>query len=137
MRTQPLVLLADDNADFKEIISAKLVAAGFEIAEASDGAEAIARAKALKPDLIVMDIDMPHVNGTEAVLEIKNSPETKDVQIVFFSSMDHPWPGIVEEKDAFAKTLGAVTFLKKSDDLDKVVATIKALVAAKAAPPAA
>ncbi len=136
MRTQPLVLLADDNADFKEIISAKLVAAGFEIAEASDGAEAIARAKALKPDLIVMDIDMPKVNGTEAVLEIKNSPETAGVQIVFFSSMDHPWPGITEDKDEFAKTLGAVTFLKKSEDLDVIVTTIKKLVSEKQIPSA-
>ncbi len=128
MRQQPLVLLADDNADFKEIISAKLVQQGFEIAEANDGEEAIAKAKALKPDLIVMDIDMPHVNGTEAVLEIKGNADTKDIPIIFFSSLEHPWPGNVSaDKTEFAKDLGAVTFLKKSEDLNVIVETIKKL----------
>ena len=132
MRTQPLVLIADDSADFKEIISAKLVASGFEIAEAADGEEAISMAKALKPDLVVMDIDMPHVNGTEAVLEIKNNPDTKNVPIIFFSSMATPWPGMAgEDKSEVAKQLGAVTFLKKSDDLEVIVSTIKKLVAAQ------
>jgi twitching motility two-component system response regulator PilH len=129
MRDHPLVLLADDNPDFKEIISAKLVAAGFEIAEASDGAEAITKAKALKPDLVVMDIDMPNVNGTEAVLEIKGTPESANVPIVFFSSLDKPWPGMaMEDKAQVAQNLGAVTFLKKSEELDVIVAKIKELV---------
>lgn len=135
MRTQPLVLLADDSAEFKEIISAKLVAGGFEISEANNGNEAIAKAKALKPDLILMDIDMPEVNGTEAVLEIKSSPELQNTKVIFFSSMETPWPGMAgEDKDKVAQTLGAVTFLKKSDDLDTIVAKIKELVAQKAAP---
>lgn len=133
MRTQPLVLLADDNADFKEVISAKLVQIGYEIAEASDGGQAIEMAKALKPDLIVMDIDMPHVNGTEAVLDIKNTPETAQIPIVFFSSLEHPWPGnVTEDKSQFAQSIGAVTFLKKSDDLSLIIATIKKLVEQKA-----
>ena len=134
MRNQPLILLADDSAEFKEILSAKLTAAGFEIAEASDGEQAVAMAKELKPDLVVMDIDMPHVNGTEAVLDIRNNPDTKDVPIVFFSNMETPWPGLAhEDKAAVAKTIGAATFLKKGDDLDKIVATIKSLVAQKPA----
>lgn len=134
MRTQPLVLLADDNADFKEVISAKLVQAGYEIADASDGAQAIEMTKALKPDLVVMDIDMPHVNGTEAVLDIKNNPETAKIPIVFFSSLEHPWPGnVTSDKTTFAQELGAVTFLKKSDDLSLIIETIKKLIEQKTA----
>jgi CheY-like chemotaxis protein len=132
MRTQPLVLLADDNADFKEIISAKLIVAGYEIAEAKDGAEAIEMTKALKPDLVVMDIDMPNVNGTEAVLDIKNNPETAKIPIVFFSSLEHPWPGnVTDDKKTFAQELGAVTFFKKSDDLNLIISTIKEMVEKK------
>ena len=128
-RETPLILLADDDKDFKEIISAKLLAEGFEIAEAANGAEAITKAKSLIPDLVVMDIQMPDVNGTEAVVDIKHTPETKDVKIVFFSSMNHPWPGAKDENPEMAKALGAVTFLQKGQDLDSIVKKFKELVA--------
>jgi len=130
MKNPPLILIADDDPDFKEILSAKLLASGYQIAEAKDGQEAINKAKSLIPDLIIMDIQMPNVNGTEAVVELKNTPETKDVKIVFFSSLVYPWPGAKTENTEFAKELGAITFLKKSDELDTVVATVKNLLAA-------
>jgi CheY-like chemotaxis protein len=133
MREKPLVLIVDDNPEFKEIIAAKLVANGYEIAEGSNGAEGIAKAKALLPDLVVMDIEMPDVNGTEAVLEIKNNPGTANVPIVFFSSLDKPWPGMVgADRAEVAKQLGAVTFLSKGDDMTKVLATIRGLTEKKA-----
>ncbi len=128
MKNPPLILIADDDADFKEIVSAKLLSFGYQIAEAKDGAEAITKAKSLIPDLIIMDIQMPNVNGTEAVLEIKQDPQLKDAKIVFFSSLIYPWPGVKESNPDFAKELGAVTFLKKSDELDKIATTIKGLL---------
>lgn len=132
MHTPPLILIVDDDADFKEILSAKLLASGFEIAEASDGAEGITKAKSLIPDLVIMDIQMPNVNGTEAVIELKENSATKDIKIVFFSSLIYPWPGVKTENPAFAKELGAVTFLKKGDDLEKILSTIKGLLATPA-----
>ena len=129
MKNPPLILIADDDADFKEILSAKLLAAGYQIAEAKDGAEAIVKAKSLVPDLIIMDIQMPNVNGTEAVVELKSTPETKDVKIVFFSSLIYPWPGVKEKNPEFAQELGAVTFIKKSEELDVIVAKVKELLA--------
>ena len=124
----PRILIADDDADFKEILSAKLLAAGYEIAEAKDGAEAVTKARNLHPSLVIMDIQMPGVNGTEAVLELKSDPETKDIKMVFFSNLVYPWPAATKDNPEFAKELGAVTFLKKSDDLDEVVAKVKELV---------
>lgn len=132
MREKPLILIVDDNPEFKEIISAKFVASGYEIAEGKNGQEGIDKAKALKPDLVIMDIDMPGVNGTEAALEIKNNPETAQVPVVFFSSLDKPWPGMVgADKAEIAKQLGAVTFLSKGDDMQKILATIEDLLAKK------
>lgn len=128
MKNPPLILIADDDADFKEILSAKLLASGYEIAEASDGAQAVTKAKSLIPDLVIMDIQMPNVNGTEAVLELKHSPETKDVKIIFFSSLIYPWPGVKSDNPQFAQELGAITFLKKSDELEKIIATVKGLL---------
>lgn len=133
MKNPPLILIADDSQDFKEILSAKLLSLGFKIAEANDGAQAIAKAKSLVPDLIIMDIQMPNVNGTEAVLELKHTPETKDVKIIFFSSLIYPWPGAKSENSQFAQELGAATFLKKSDDLEKIAATVQSVLGLGAA----
>lgn len=128
MKSPPLILIADDDADFKEILSAKLLAAGYQIAEAKDGAEAITKAKSLIPDLVIMDIQMPNVNGTEAVVELKNTPETKDVKIIFFSSMIYPWPGVKGKNPEFAQELGAVTFINKSAELDTILAKVKEIL---------
>jgi len=122
-----LVLIADDDKDFLEILSAKLLASGYEVAEAHDGREAVDKAKSLLPALIVMDIKMPGVNGTEAVLELRADSQMKDTKIVFFSNLVYPWPGIKGENSDFAAEIGAVTFLKKSDDLETVINKIKEL----------
>lgn len=129
-KEHPVVLIADDDPDFKEVLSAKFLKEGYTLAEASDGKEAIEKAKSLVPDLIVMDIQMPNVNGTEAVLELKQFPATKDVKIVFFTNLLYPWPGAKSQNEEVAKALGAVTFLKKSDNLDSIVAKVKELIGA-------
>ena len=134
MRSNKLILIADDDTDFKEILSTKLLKEGYDIAEAANGQEAVNKAKSLLPDLVVMDIQMPEVNGTEAVLELRKYPETKDIRMVFFSNLLYPWPGVKQDKAQFAKQLGAVTFLSKEDDLAKVVAAIKELLEKKDAP---
>lgn len=123
-----LILIADDDQDFKEILSTKLLNEGFEIAEAENGRDAIEKTKNLHPSLVIMDIQMPDINGTEAVLEIRKNQASKDVPIVFFSNLLYPWPGIKEDKEKFAKELGAVTFLSKEDNLDQVVKKIKNLI---------
>lgn len=125
MHTPPVILIADDSPDFRAILGEKLKASGFLVTEAKDGAEAVARAKNLHPDLVIMDIQMPNENGTEAVLDIKQNPETKDVKIVFFTSMENPWPGIKARSPAVAKEIGATDFIRKSDDLDVMVKKIK------------
>lgn len=124
---EKLVLIADDDKDFKDILTTKLLKEGFRIAEAENGREAIEKAKSLSPDLIIMDIQMPEVNGTEAVLELSKSKETKDTKIIFFSNLLYPWPGVKEDKAKFSQELGAVTFMSKEDDLSKVIAKVKEL----------
>jgi len=128
MKTPPLILIADDDNDFKEVLSAKLLASGYQIAEASDGAQAIQKAKSLIPDLVIMDIQMPNVNGTEAVLELKHNAATKDIRIAFFSNLLYPWPGVKKENDQMAQELGAVHFMKKSDELDDIVKKVKEIL---------
>lgn len=120
MRQPPLILIADDDADFREIVFTKLKDSGFAAAVAKDGKDAIEKAKTLLPDLILMDIKMPEENGTEAVIDLKNSPAGKNLKIIFFTNLDIPWPGIKDE-EKLARELGAVAFLRKAIDLDELV----------------
>jgi CheY-like chemotaxis protein len=129
MKNPPLILIADDDKDFKEVLSAKFLASGYQIAEASDGQEAITKTKSLIPDLVIMDIQMPNVNGTEAVLDLKHTPATKDIKIAFFTNLLYPWPGVKKENDQMAQELGAIHFMKKSDELDDIVKKVKEILA--------
>lgn len=128
MHTPPLILIADDSPDFQEIISEKLKASGFSVSIARDGKEAVERAATLHPDLVIMDINMPNENGTEAVLDIKRNPDAGDTKIVFFTSLDDPWPAIKGSNEALAKELGAAEFIKKSEDLNEIVGEIKRIL---------
>lgn len=128
MHTPPLILIADDSPDFREILSEKLKASGFSVAVAGDGAEAVARARALHPDLIIMDILMPNENGTEAVLDLKRDPATKDIKVVFSTSLSDPWPAIKGKNEKFAEELGAARFLRKDAGLDHMLKEIREVV---------
>lgn len=130
MQRPPLVLIVDDEPEFREIMSAKLKDRGYWVAEASDGIEAIRKAQALKPSLIIMDINMPNEGGTEAVLDLKNDPATKDAKIVFLSSMKKPWPGLKggSERPEIAHFLGVTDFIDKTEDIEVNIQKIEALL---------
>ena len=87
---QSLILIVDDEPDFREIFSAKLSGAGFatEVADSAQGA--IEKAKSLKPDLILMDVKMPVMDGPTAVMKLHEDPETKNIKIAFLTSLGDP-----------------------------------------------
>ena len=128
MHNPPLVLIADDSEEFREIICTKLKQSGFWVAEAKDGKQAVERVESLHPDLIVMDIEMPNENGTEAVLDIKRHPEAKDTKIVFFTNLIDPWPALKGKNQELAKELGANQYIHKGEDLEVIVQKIKSIL---------
>ena len=81
----PLVLVVDDHADSREMYSMLLAMAGYRAAEAANGDEAIARALAVTPDCILMDLSLPGVNGWEATATLKADLRTKDIPVIAFS----------------------------------------------------
>ena len=129
MREKPLILVVDDEVDLLEISKTRLEAAGFQVETAIDAETSFIKARKLKPDLVLMDIRMPGINGTEALLDFKNDPELKDVRIAFLTSMAIPWPGVAVDNDKFAKELGAITLLDKSKDLDNLAELAKKILA--------
>ena len=128
MRSAPLILVVDDDSGFQEIIASKLKRSGFLIAEAHDGIEAIDKAVNLHPDLVLMDINMPGENGTEAVLDLLKNQETKDIKIAFLTSQTDPWPAAKGGAEGLAKELGARKFINKSEDLDEIASKVKEIL---------
>ncbi len=86
MDETPLILIVDDEAAFREIFSAKLGADGYRVETAENGEIGLAKAKALKPSLILMDVRMPVMDGPTAVLKLREDPETKDIKVAFLTS---------------------------------------------------
>jgi CheY-like chemotaxis protein len=129
MREKPLILVVDDERDLREIMALKLNASGFEAVVAADAKEAVATAKASKPDLVLMDIHMPGESGTDAALEIKQNPETKDIKVAFLSNLKDPWPQTTPARNDLAKSLGMEDFIDKTEDLDITVAKVREILA--------
>jgi len=82
----PLVLLVDDAEDNREVYEQFLTFSGFRVQIAVDGLDAIEKAKSLKPDVIVMDLSLPKLDGWEATRRLKAAAETKTIPIVALSA---------------------------------------------------
>ena len=81
-RSRPLVLLVDDIEDCRDVYGQFLRHTGYEVVEAADGSEALAMAKALAPDAIVMDLWMPHLDGWESIRRLKALPATAAIPVL-------------------------------------------------------
>ena len=80
------ILIAEDIAMNRRLIGDILKYHGYEILEAENGEEGIIKAKKHIPDLIIMDLQMPVMNGYEAIRILKNDPVTKDIKIIAVTS---------------------------------------------------
>jgi len=80
------ILVVDDKEDLRAMLRDYLTASGYEVVEASDGVEAVALARSRRPDLILMDIQLPGLDGYQATRLIKADPDVGATQIVAVSS---------------------------------------------------
>lgn len=80
--TAPLVLVVDDSEDNRDVYAQYLRFSGFRVEMAVDGVEAVEKAASLRPDVIVMDLAMPRLDGWEAARRIKAAPATSHVPII-------------------------------------------------------
>jgi two-component system cell cycle response regulator DivK len=80
------ILVVEDQEDLRGILRDMLTGSGFEVTEAADGQAGVAKAKAERPDLILMDIQLPGIDGYEAARQIKADPDLKATPIIAVSS---------------------------------------------------
>ena len=81
-RAQPLVLVVEDYQDAREMYAAYLQFSGFDVAEAGNGIEAVEMTQTLLPDIVLMDLALPRMDGWEATRRLKNDERTRHIPIV-------------------------------------------------------
>jgi len=128
MAVQPLILVVDDEPDFREIFGAKLSAEGFRVDTAENGQVALEKMAKVAPDLVLMDVKMPVMDGATAVIKMKENPATKNIKVAFLTSLGDPRLEIQEINKKFSEDFGAQGYLKKTDDLDTLTQKIKDLI---------
>jgi DNA-binding response OmpR family regulator len=118
------VLIAEDDKFLIKAYSAKLTKEGFKIIMAANGNEVVIKAKAEKPDIILLDLNMPEKNGFDALYELKQDETTKNILVIITSNLSQ------ESDIKRSKDLGATDYLVKSDTpIQKVVEKIKQVLA--------
>ncbi|MBI5220578.1 MAG: response regulator [Candidatus Liptonbacteria bacterium] len=115
------ILVVDDDEQLRDIYSAKLRSAGWEVLTAVNGAEGVAVAGREKPDLVLMDLQMPIMNGAEALAALRKDPATRGLKVVFLTAFGEQHPEARQADVAFARDIGALDYLKKGIDLDELV----------------
>ena len=122
----PKILIVDDDAAIRDIVRFALVRAGFDTAEAGDGLVAIQRFAAEVPDLVVLDVKLPELDGAEVCRRIRR---TSTVPILFLSSMDDEVDRIV------GLEIGGDDYLTKPFSPRELVARVKAVLRRVSPPP--
>ena len=123
-REQPLVLVVEDYQDAREMYAAYLQFSGFEVAEAGNGIEAIDKTHELMPDIVLMDLALPRMDGWEATKRLKSDPRTRHIPIVALTG--HALAGASEG----AKRAGCDSFVTKPCLPDDLVVEVKRMLAA-------
>jgi CheY-like chemotaxis protein len=124
--TRPLVLVVDDDPDILEAICDILEAEGYDVARARHGEEALARVEARRPDVILLDLMMPVMDGVAFSQALRLRPAVRDVPIVVISADGNPQR---------AAAVGATGYLAKPFDIEALLAQVAGIT--RSTPPAA
>jgi CheY-like chemotaxis protein len=120
-------LCVEDNEDSRRLYAAFLTRAGFRVAEAADGGEGLERAKELRPDLVVLDIAMPVMDGHEVLAAIRADPEIANTPVIVVTGQSFPghW------RDAIDR--GCDTYLTKPCPLGDLLAAVLKVISQRRA----
>ncbi len=116
------ILVVDDTPDIVQFLTVRLRAEGFETISAYNGVDALELAKREKPDLIILDVMMPQLNGYQVCRRLKKDPELQEIPVIFLTAKDQP-------SDKFwGLEVGAVDYLTKPVDPRKVAEKVKEIL---------
>lgn len=122
------ILLADDSLTILKVVSNILEQQGYQVITATDGVEAASKAFAENPDLILLDVMMPKMNGYQVCRLLKNVPKTANIPIVILTSKDQP------REKFWGYQTGANKYVTKGSDLSPLLAAVDELLSEKKEP---
>ena len=122
MKKQGRILVVEDNPPIMEQVTRILKDEGYTTYKAVDGMDAITKAKSLVPDLIILDVILPKINGFQVCRLLKNTPQFRDIPVIILSGKkdqsDRDW-GI---------KIGADCYLTKPVDREKLIGTVNSFL---------
>jgi DNA-binding response OmpR family regulator len=116
---QPDILLVDDTRENLRLLSTMLSDAGYKVRKAINGSLALRAIEVAKPDLILLDIRMPEMDGYEVCQRVKRNPKTADIPVIFLSALDE----VSDKVRAFE--VGGVDYITKPFELQEVLARVE------------
>lgn len=130
--SQTKILIVEDEEILLTALSEELKQEGFQVVGAKDGVEGVEKAQSDKPDLILLDLVMPRLDGIGALKQMKENPAIKDIPVVILTNLSD------YDKISDALSLGAMDYLVKANyRLEELVNKIKTVLERRAAMPSA
>ena len=117
---KPRVLIVDDEPDVLELVDFKLSGEGFEVIRAANGLEALSKARCDSPQVIVLDMMLPDLDGRLVCEILRAQPSTRDVPVVVLSALDRPGTG------SRGARIRVCQWLKKGSDLAALGDSVRA-----------
>ncbi|MDX1386402.1 MAG: response regulator [bacterium] len=106
------ILIVDDETELSDMVQLRLLADGYDVFIAKDGFEAMDKAEAYHPDLILLDLMMPDMNGHQVCQALRSNPETSDISIIMLTAKNQRYDKIK------AKERGVRDYIVKPFEMD-------------------
>jgi two-component system alkaline phosphatase synthesis response regulator PhoP len=118
------ILVVEDEQEIRELLSARLRKNNYDVFTASNGTKAIAICKTVHPDLVLLDIGMPEIDGYQTCEKIKQDRQTKNIKVMFLTGKDLEPRGIAQR----CETLDASGYISKLSTFDELLENIKKIL---------
>ncbi|MEP2775796.1 MAG: response regulator [Luteolibacter sp.] len=121
MIPKPKILLIDDEVDFTELLAENLEESGYEVSKVNDPTKALAQAREFRPDICVIDLVMPRMDGGDVVSALRADPELSKMPVLMLTALveENPSdPGELQMK-------GGLPFVSKTSELEVIINGIK------------
>jgi CheY-like chemotaxis protein len=120
----PRILSVEDDVDLQQVVAYVLKKKGWDAVFAYDGKDGLEKALALKPDLILLDMMLPGLNGIEVIKALKENEGTRAIPVIVMTA----YPSDAQFLEDAVRAMGAVEYLAKPVHIDELVKTVERLL---------
>jgi len=122
MSNKNKILIVDDEVDVLQLLEVRLASAGYDVLKADNGEDAVNIAKEKNPDLIILDIMLPHMDGTIVSQILKENENTKNIPIIFLTALQD------KEKEETGHKIGGNIIFGKPFDSKELLSAIRKII---------